>query len=165
MVHKLEFGVELVNVSLPMLSSEFQLRVGSYGTLTSRIFYTLTINEQSAQSFFHLAPQREQIETELRKLGSDLRVYPMQDSVAKATLSSLYFNAYPIDSMQREILEQKVLMALSSLDYLTIPKLVSGDKQVDIVYNELYSGQASKRNVSRLFYAVNSFLCLFFFSF
>jgi hypothetical protein len=148
----------LVNVSLPILSNAFQFRVGSYGTLTSLVFYTLAINGQTAQSFFYLAPERERIERELRKVGSDLRVYPWRDSLAKATLSSLYFNSYPVDSMQREALEQNVHTALSMLDYLTIPKLVSGDKQVEIVFNELYSGQASKRNISRLYYAVSTFL-------
>ena len=139
-------------MSLPFISNKFEKRIGSLGTATTRIYYVLSLNGQQLFSYYDSSPDNVTIELKFRQLGSDLRVYPYGDSIAKSLLSSIYVAAYPLNPSLRPILEKKIN------DYIQLSTSIGNQNHanntVKVLYYELYYGQNSMNHVSRVYYAV-----------
>ena len=143
------------NVTLPQLSNKFQPRIGSLAVATTRIFYVLSLNGKLALNYYDLPPEKGNIENEFRPLGSDLRVYPREDSITKSLLASLYIQSTSLNPSLRVSLEANIDNAIQNLKYLPIANSYRLNKSVNILYDELYFGQSSKLNVTRLYYSVS----------
>ena len=134
------------------MSNKFEKRIGSLGTATSRIFYILSVNGQQVLSYYDPGPDNSSIEYELRTLGSDLRIYPYGDSIAKSLLSSIYVQQYPLNPSLRPILEEEISQGIH---LLPISNQMHANETVRVLYYELYYGQSTQTYVSRVYYAVS----------
>jgi len=145
--------IGLSNINAPDLSKKFFQRIGSLGTLISRIYYTIRIDNQLVQVNFQTSPSIERIETEFNNLGSDLRVYPSCNSVAKALFSSVYIRVdeSTISAGDRQIIELNIRIGLTQTKVI----FSTTKNEVTVVYSERYQGQTRGYNVLRVYYAVS----------
>lgn len=142
------------NVTLIGITNKHESRIGSIGTLITRVSYLISMDGQLALSYFYSPPPDQIIENEFRQLGSDMRVYPEKNSISKSLLSSLYVQMYPLSPSYRVSLETRIANAIQSLSLL--PGLSSNTNQVksvNILYYELYMGQLTGNDVSRVYYS------------
>jgi hypothetical protein len=134
------------------LSSKFEQRIGSLGTLVTRVYYVISVDGQQL-SYLYQAPAIDLIESEIRLFMSDMRVYPEKSSIAKAQLQSVYVGAYPLSPENRVLLESNIKLGIDRLNLMTNNYL---GKTVNVLYAELYN-TPRKLNVSRVYYSVNTF--------
>lgn len=136
------------------ISNRFEPRIGSLGTPVTRVAYIITINRQQILSYLYQAPSNSTIEAQLRLLGSDLRIYPDSFSIGKALASSLYLLAYPLNPLNRSTLETS--LRRYHLQRLDLPggTAANVNATASILFHELYWGQQSNQNVSRVYYTV-----------
>ncbi len=123
------------------------------GTLLTRVYYTLRVDNQQAFSFMFQAPQSDLIERQFQLRGSDLRTYRQNFSILKSLLHSFYVAAYPLNPSYRGLLERNIRNAIENnlniLSNNTYPKLVN------VLYYELYN-TPRRTNISRVYYSVGS---------
>lgn len=129
----------------------------------TRIAYIITINNQQILSYLYQAPTNSSIETQIRLLGSDLRIYPDAFSIGKAMASTLYVQAYPLSPFNRSTLETS--LKRFHLQRLDLPGTPEINATANVLFYELYLGQQSNQNVSRVYYTVRILFYYFFFKF
>lgn len=144
---------DYASVSFPILANKFFKRIGSLGTLISRVYYTININNQRVLTNYKAAPAYQKIEAEFNSVRSDFRIYPTCNSVAKTKLASLYIKAYPLKPDDRELIELNIRTALIQLNVIQ-PAL---NNKIVVAYSELYQSQTFGYNVSRIYYSVRYF--------
>lgn len=140
------------NVNVASMSNQFEARIGSLGTAVTRVAYIIAINSQQVLSYLYQAPSNTSIETQLRALASDLRVYTDAFSIRKAVASSLYVQAYPLTPLSRSTMEASLRNV--NLQRLDLPTAFDINATVNVLFYELYLGQQSGQNVSRVYYTV-----------
>lgn len=99
------------------------------------------------------APSNSSIEYQLGLLGSDLRIYRDSFSIGKALLSSLYVLQYPLSPLNRSILETNIKTV--NIQRLGLINGQNINITTNILYYDIYYGQQSNRNASRVYYTVN----------
>lgn len=139
-----------VSVSKAILSNRFQTRVAILGTVITRVFYIMFVNNQLVSSSSQAQPNSAALKNEFYNAGSDLNVYSFNDSLCKHLLSSLYVKTYPLTPAYRNLLQININSALQTYVYNPI----SQNAFVVIVYYELYQSQAYGYNVSKVYYYV-----------
>jgi hypothetical protein len=100
------------------------------------------------------APSNVSIEGQFRAFGSDLRIYPDSFSMSKAAASSLYVQAYPLSPLNRSTLEAS--LKSWNLQRLELANAPNVNVTVNVLFYELYLGQQTNQNVSRVYYTVSS---------
>lgn len=148
----------LPNINVAAISNRFESRIGSLGTLVTRVAYVIAINSRQILSYLYQAPSNASIEQQLRALGTDLRIYTDSFSIGKALASSLYVQAYPLTPLARAILENNLKSYL--LQQFDLSVNVAINATVSALYYELYLGQQSMQNVSRVYYTVCVCVCV-----
>lgn len=99
------------------------------------------------------APSNASIEGQFRAFGSDLRIYPDSFSMSKAAASSLYVQAYPLSPLNRSTLEAS--LKSWNLQRLELANAPNVNVTVNVLFYELYLGQQTNQNVSRVYYTVS----------
>ncbi len=135
----------------PILSNQFQARIAPLGTVITRVFYILFLNNQLVSCSTQNQPSLQAIQDQFYQAGSDLRIYRFNDTSCKYLLSSLFVKKYPLTPTDRNILQNNLINSLQK--YLYSPTSQSG--YVTILYLELYRSQAYSYNVSRVYYYVS----------
>ena len=142
----------------PFLSNLFEPRIGPLGTLLSRVYYTIKVDNSNTNALLD-PPQSPAIQTGLANLGSDIRVLPLGiDSTAKSQLSNLFIEVNPLMPSYRPVLESNINSAIRNTNVFSANSTIN----VFVLYSELYQGQTFLKLNSRVYYAVNK---LFFFYF
>lgn len=145
------------NIAIEKFNAKQDLRIGSLGTETTKIYYTVTLNSKTYSKYEFPSPSSERIEQELKNLGSDLRIYPEPNSISKKALASIYARVYPLNPGLRLEIEKKIKKYY---------KHSNSDNPTNILFWELYSGDF-RQDLTRLYYTVNklkfiNFLLIFF---
>lgn len=135
-----------------MLSTRYFERIGTLGTVLSRVYYTISIDGQQVVTNFQSAPSMEKVEKEFNALGSDFRVYPSCNSLPKSLFSSLYIKSYPLNADDRQLIEMNIRTALTYMSFIQ-PNVKN---TITIGFSELYRAQTFGYNVSRVYYTVCS---------
>ena len=144
----------ITNITKPILSTEFFKRIGSLGTLISRVYYTISIDGQQVVTNFQSAPSIDKIEKEFNTLDSDFRVYPSCNSLPQSLFSSVYiYKAYPLNADDRQLIEMNIRTALTYMSFIQ-PNIKNS---ITIGFSELYRAQTFGYNVSRVYYTVSSY--------
>lgn len=147
-------------MEITSIANRFETRIGSLGTLVTRVFYLASQNGKPLLSYLNSAPSNSTIENQLRLLGSDLRIYQRGFSIGKALLSSLYVLQYPLSPFIRAKLENDLKQTIAQKLNLTSASNAIGNIAIDILYHELYYGQQTNKKVSRVYYSVGVFIKL-----
>lgn len=132
---------EFKQIHITNFNIKQDLRIGSLGTQTTRIFYTIALDSKVFPKYEFPSPTNDRIEEEFVKLGSDLRIYPEKNSIPKNALASLYTQAYPLNPNIRIEIENKIASYYNNSSSL-------------ILFWELYSGEF-RQDLVRLYYTVN----------
>lgn len=133
---------EFNKIDIANFNKKQDLRIGSLGTQTTRIFYTVSLDSKIYPKYEFSSPTNDRIEEEFVKLGSDLRIYPEKNSISKNALASLYTRAFPLNPNIRLQIENKIA------NYYNI------SNSSLILFWELYSGEF-RQDLVRLYYTVN----------
>jgi hypothetical protein len=151
----------LSDISIPLLSNKFIQRVGSLGTLISRVYYTIFIDGYQVLNNIQVAPSNASIQFEFEQLGYDFRTYSSCNSIMKSLLLSVYINEYPLKPSDRPMIENNIKLSLLRRSFIQPYELVT----VTVLYSELYQSQYFGYKVSRVYYSVIIFNLLFKFIF
>jgi hypothetical protein len=137
----------------PFLSNKFELRIGSLGTQVTRVAYVMSLNGRRVPSYLYSPPSNASLESQLRQLGSDLRIYSAREnSIGKALLSSLYVQSYPLSPTVRPRLEAGLRAAIFKT--LNLTASLNANVVLNLLYYEPYYGLQTNQKVSRVYYAV-----------
>lgn len=132
------------------MAIKYEQRVGSLGTFITRVPYIIFINGQLAERYYYSPPSIDYIQNEILKLKSDMPIYPLDDTISKRLLSSLYVSLYPLNPPIRPQLEDKIKTGLNLLNLTES----YANKIVKVLNYELCNGLISNQNISRVYYAV-----------
>ena len=137
-------------VEFPVLSNEFYKRIGSLGTLISRVYYTINVDNERVLINYKAAPSYDKIEAEFNRIGYDFRIYPTCNSSPKSLFASFYLKVYPLRADDRGSYENQIRTGLMQSN--TIQAALNN--RIVAVYSELYRSQTFGYNVSRIYYSV-----------
>lgn len=146
--------IESYDISMPVLANNFQININYIGTIFTRVYYLIYLNNQQAINGFHSSPSYSIIQNELEFLGSDMKVISdsilLQNSLPFSHLSSLFIPVYPLELADRNSIEIKINSA--------IQKNQRDNSSVFIMYQKLYKGTRNNRKYSRIYYSVKFIL-------
>ena len=146
------------NITMPELSDEFETRYGPFGSLLSRVYYTISIDGNQAITGYQANPSGESITNELSKLGSDMVVLTGTSSIQKSLLSSLFVLKYPLSTSDRLILQANINLALQQINLFSSENPFGQGltkTSVVIYYSEFYTTQTYNNRASRVYYGVS----------